>query len=437
MQKGTNGDETWPMTKPSHAIQVGGTTHPDAPLPARPTELKSKQRHPSHSQSNRTHYDHVKILQPYLDGPSPLKKKAQSLPQTQKQTMPGPQPRQSRPAAGIRFPEVLWLPIPYHWRRTTDRAGGLGCRRGGGRILSGVQCLPSKCSAAEKNQKQRKEQDCRKRKGRLKGQVTAQVQDDTPWRCKSGVPAQYKHAHEKLIQNSHSGGCDDTARIAKPAVDPCNLCDSLLRRRLRETLGTAGRTTVELGASPLDGEPKSTPAWLAPATNSATSRGIPAARPVANDAWWAAPSGFRTIAARAFGPDSAVAARSIMAPRGTSGCSATSDRRALRRRSTWACASSAAAVADRNAAAATCFRWAYVVFPHTIDGTFHWTPFFRRTESFPVGVNEISNAFDKEGVCGRWPFSRRKWQLQRHGDTDTRKTELVVRIWLSRSGREK
>ena len=102
------------MTKPSHAIQVGGTTHPDAPLPAHPTEPKSKQRHPSRSQSNRTQYDHVKILQPYPDGPSPQKQNAQSPPQTQKQTMPGPQPKQSRPAAGIRFPEVLWLPIPYH-----------------------------------------------------------------------------------------------------------------------------------------------------------------------------------------------------------------------------------------------------------------------------------------------------------------------------------
>ena len=40
-------------------------------------------------------------------------------------------------------------------------------------------------------------------------------------------------------------------------------------------LRTARRPTEELGASPLDGEPKSIPAWLAPPNNSATSRGIP------------------------------------------------------------------------------------------------------------------------------------------------------------------
>jgi len=52
-----------------------------------------------------------------------------------------------------------------------------------------------------------------------------------------------------------------------------------------------------------------------------------------------------------------------------------------------------------------------VVFAHTIDVTFYWTPFFRRTESFPVVVKERSNAFDSERVWGRWPFCRHKWQL--------------------------
>jgi len=31
-----------------------------------------------------------------------------------------------------------------------------------------------------------------------------------------------------------------------------------------------------------------------------------------------------------------------------------------------------------------------------MDATFHWKPFFRRTESFPVVVKERSNAFDSE-----------------------------------------
>jgi len=50
-------------------------------------------------------------------------------------------------------------------------------------------------------------------------------------------------------------------------------------------LRTSRRTSVELGASPLNESPMSTPAWLAPAYKNATSRGIPADRPVANDDW--------------------------------------------------------------------------------------------------------------------------------------------------------
>jgi len=42
------------------------------------------------------------------------KQHAQSHPQTQKQTMPGPRPTQPRQAVGVRFPEILWRPIPYH-----------------------------------------------------------------------------------------------------------------------------------------------------------------------------------------------------------------------------------------------------------------------------------------------------------------------------------
>jgi len=80
------------------------------------------------------------------------------------------------------FPRSCGCRFRTTWRRTTDRAGGIGCRRGGGRILSGVQCPPSKCSADAKNQKQRKEQDCRKLEGRLEDQVAAQVKDDTPRR---------------------------------------------------------------------------------------------------------------------------------------------------------------------------------------------------------------------------------------------------------------
>jgi len=162
------------------------------------------------------------------------------------------------------------------------------------------------------------------------------------------------------------------------------------------------------------------PAWLALARSSATSRGIPAAKPVANDGWWTAPSGVRTIAARAFELDSAVVAKVIIAPRVTSGCLATSERRESRRQATWACALSASTVADRKAAAANCFRWASVAFAHTIDATFHWTPFFRRTESLPVGVKERLNAFDSERGWGWWPFCTLNWQLRSHKDTERR-----------------
>jgi len=43
-------------------------------------------------------------------------------------------------------------------------------------------------------------------------------------------------------------------------------------------------------------------------------------------------------------------------------------------------------------------------------------PFLRRTDSFPVGVDEISNALDSERVWGMCPFFKHKGQLRRQSE---------------------